>query len=734
MNRLAYLATGRMIAMVQGFSKLRVHLHGHEQIPKHGSKIFVVNHFTRIETLLLPYHMFRLTGVPVWSLADASFFDGPLKNVLDMIGAVSTRSPDRDSVIVRTLLTGEANWIIFPEGRMVKHKEQFQPRRILPAKGLRPHSGAATLALRTEFYRQRLLGLVEGEPEELERVKRQFQLEELEPVLKGKTLIVPVNVTYYPLRAKENILTMLTDVFMKKASPRLREEMLTEGSMLFSGVDIDIRFGDPIDPATSLASPLIERDINSPSRIGFDDEIPSLPEMRREASHLMMRYMRAIYSLTTVNHEHLFASLLRVFPFKKIAEDDFRRRAFLLASNSVKSSGVCRHESLNTSQTHLLTDDRYHKYRDFVLLAQEKGALARRGGKLIKDRGKFSAPFDLQLARIDNPVGVIANEVVPLTSLQREIHLTAWLPGWVVRNRVAATLEREALEEFDADYRTFYRPNESKERSIGRPVLLKGRTRELGVVLVHGFLSAPAEVAELAAFLNGKGLWVYQVRLKGHGTSPDDLALRNRREWVDSIDIGYALLSAVCRRVVIGGFSFGAGVALDCASRIPDIAGVFAVCPPQRLMDISSKFAPAVTAWNRVMDVLRYQWGKKEFVVTVPERPHINYARLPILALRELERFMRELEPKLGKIKTPVLVLQSEGDPVVDPRGSRRLFEMLRCEKKEYLKFPLQRHGILAGPGSEEVHAAIAAFVAGISGAPGSASPGNPVAVDAAAP
>jgi esterase/lipase/1-acyl-sn-glycerol-3-phosphate acyltransferase len=733
MNRLAYLATGRMIALVQGFSKLRVHLHGSEKLPKNGSTIFVVNHFTRIETLLLPYHMFRLTGVPVWSLADASFFDGPLKNVLDMVGAVSTRSPDRDRVIVRTLLTGEANWIIFPEGRMVKHKEQFQPRRILPPRGHRPHSGAATLALRTEFYRQRLMRLAERQSEELERVKAQFQLEDLEPVLQGKTVIVPVNVTYYPLRARENVLSMLADVFMKKASPRVREEMLTEGSMLFSGVDIDIRFGDPIDPATALASPLIERDISSTSSIGFDDELPSLPEMRREASLLMLRYMRAIYSLTTVNHEHLFASLLRVLPFKGIAEEEFRRRAFLLAADSVKKSGVFCHESLNTSQTHLITDDRYHKYRDFVLLAQEKGVLTRRHGKLIKDRSKFSAPFDLQLARIDNPVGVIANEVVPLAALQREIHLTAWLPGWVVRNRVAATLEREALEEFEEDYRAFYRDNESKDPAVGRPVLLKGRSRNLGVVLVHGFLSAPAEVAELAAYLNQRGLWVYQVRLKGHGTSPDDLAIRKRREWVDSIDQGYALLNALCRRVVIGGFSFGAGVALDCASRLPDVAGVFAVCPPQRLMDISSQFAPAINVWNRVMDALRYQWAKKEFVVTVPERPQINYARLPVMALRELERFMKELEPKLGTITTPVLVLQSEGDPVVDPKGSRRLFEMLRSERKAYLKFPLQRHGILAGPGSEEVHAAIAAFVEGISGAPGASYPGNPAA-DAAAP
>ena len=715
MNRQAYLATGRMIALVESFSKLRVQMHGQEKIPK-GGNIFVVNHFTRIETLMLPYHIFQLTGVPVWSLADASFFDGPLSGLLEMMGAVSTRNPDRDRAIVKTLLTGEANWVIFPEGRMVKDKGVFRPRLFLPPRGERPHSGAATLALRTEFYRQRLASLAQNAPKELERLQGLFPIADLGPVLAGACWIVPVNITYYPLRARENILSNLADLFLKNISVRLREEMLTEGSMIFSGVDIDIRFGEPIDPGGYLGAPAIGADIASTSRLDFDDRLPSLPDLRRAATKLMERYMSSIYEMTTVNHDHLFASLLRALPFKSIAEDDFRRRVFLLASEHLKRSRVTCHGSLEIGQVALLTDDRYHKYRDFSLFALEKGVLTRHGGVLVKDRAKFSAPFDMQRVRIDNPLGVIANEVVPLARLQREVHLTAWLPEWLVRRRVADILERQAQDEFEADYQQFYRPAESKERRVGAPVLLKGSSRRLGVVLVHGFLSAPLEVAELAAYLNRRGLWVYLVRLKGHGTAPEDLALRSGKDWVESVDLGYALMSALCQRVVLGGFSFGGGVALDCASRVKNLAGVFAVCPPQRLLDLSSRFAPAVTVWNRVMDFISYQEAKKEFVVTVPERPEINYARLPISGLRQMGRFMRELEPKLAKISVPVQVLQADGDPVVDPEGSGRLFAMLGSQEKNYQKFPLQRHGILVGPGSEEVHAAIGLFVEGLLG------------------
>jgi len=709
-NRQAYLATGRMIAMLEDFSGLRVHVHGKEHIP-HGSVIFVVNHFTRIETVLLPYHIHRLSRVPVWSLADASLFSGPLGGFLDMMGAVSTKNPDRDRVIVKTLLTGEANWIIFPEGRMVKDKELFRRRMLLPASGVRPRSGAATLALRTEFYRQRMARLQQTVPQEVERLKGMFQIADLAPVLSGKCWIVPVNITYYPLRAKENALSKLADLFLKDVPLRLKEEILTEGSMLLSGVDIDIRFGRALDPAQALAGRTIQADIVSRESFGFDDKLASLEDMKREAARLMERYMDTIYDLTTVNHDHLFASLLRAYPFKEIREEDFRRRVFLLATQCLKTTSCNCHHSLDTGQVALLTDDRYHKYREFVELALEKGVVTREEGRLVKDRGKFSAPFEMQRARIDNPIGVIANEVLPLTVLQREVHLMAWLPGWLVRNRIAGMLERQALDEFARDYHEFYREKESKGREVGAPVLYKGGSRRLGVVLVHGFLSVPAQMSELALYLQKKGFWVYLVRLKGHGTSPDDLALRGGAQWVESVDLGYALMSAICERVVLGGFSFGGGVALDCASRVRKVAGVFAVCPPQRLMDISSRFAPAVTVWNRVMDAFRYQWAKKEFVETVPERPELNYTRIPVAGLHAMERFMRALEPKLAGIDVPVLVLQSEGDPVVDPQGSQRLFEMLGSLRKKYLIFPLQRHGILAGPGSEDVHAALGVFL-----------------------
>ncbi len=47
-----------------------------------------------------------------------------------------------------------------------------------------------------------------------------FQIEEFEPIFDLDTYIVPVNLTYYPIRAKENLLNHLAEHFMENLSDR----------------------------------------------------------------------------------------------------------------------------------------------------------------------------------------------------------------------------------------------------------------------------------------------------------------------------------------------------------------------------------------------------------------------------------------------------------------------------------------------------------------------------------
>jgi len=716
MNPFAYRTTGLAIKTLAGLSKAEIRIHGRENLPE-GSALFVVNHFTRIETLLLPYHIHKLVKIPVWSLADYQFFEGALGAFLERVGAVSTKDPHRDLLIIKTLLTGEANWIIFPEGRMVKNKKIVEKGRfvISYAGGKRPpHTGAATLALRTEFYRQRFRVLLNEYPDQVKQLMDRFRIDALEPVINNNTYIVPVNVTYYPLRAHENILSRLAVRLINNIPDRMLDEIMTEGSMLISGVDMDIRFGKPMEISSFMERSTIKQDISSKQPIGFDDPIPSKPLMRKVALKIMQEYMSAIYSMTTVNHDHIFASLLKHVPFKNIDRNDLKRRAFYVARSNLDKTGVYLHEKLVSDQTHLLVDDRFNMLENFVKIAEEKGVVTVTNDTIIKDTSKFFSPFDFHRIRIDNPVAVIANEVEPLKKLQRRIRRYAWMPGFWLKRNIARILMKSAMDEFEQDYKGFYIDGETKEAHIGKPFLIKGASRDTGVVLIHGYMAAPFEVKELAEVLGRNGLWVYVPRLKGHGTSPEDLAGRTYTEWVASVEKGYAIMRHLCRQVVVGGFSAGGLLTLELASRLKDIKGVFAVCPSMSLQDFSSKFVPAMDVWNRWMKRVRLDGAKMEFVENRPENPHINYFRNPVSGVLELERLMDAVDERLSDIRMPTLIIQSLGDPVVRPGGSRRAFKRIGSEDKSYMVFNFDRHGILLGKDSEKVHMAILNFIKGL--------------------
>lgn len=718
MDAFAYRMAGIAIKAISGLSNVNIRTHGEDRIPK-GAVIYAINHFTRIETVFIPYYLNRLTGMPLWSLADYTLFHEGLSDILDRLGAVSTHNPDRDRLIVKTLLTGEAAWIIFPEGRMVKTKKIFEKNgtkkgrfMISSPNGARPpHTGAAALALRTEFYRERIRVMLEKKPDEAKRLLSLYQIDDVEPVLDNETSIVPVNLTYYPLRAHENMLSRMAERFVDNLSPRMVEEIITESTMLLSGVDIDMRFGEPIRMEAYLKSASVRSDIESLAPIGFDDPIACRSMLKKTAHRIMERYMSAIYSMTTVNHDHIFAGLLRYSPDSELREDDFRKRTFLATLFDFEKKGINRHESLATGQISLLTDDRYQKYANFIGLAIEKDVVRKKDGALLRESG-FSDSFDFHRVRIDNPLAVIANEIEPLTEFDSYLRVIARMPDLRLRYLIRKYLLEKAILDFKRDCAGSADADVNRSNKVGVPFLLKGKSRNLGILLLHGYMAAPLEVRALAEYLNkGRGWWVYVARLSGHGTSPEDLAARSYMEWVESAEEGYSIIANTCRKVVVGGFSTGAGLALDLCTRVSSATGVFAISPPMKLQDFSARFVPAINLWNRLMDTMNVESAKKEFIENHPENPHINYLRNPISGILELERLMDQLEPKISAIDVAALVIQSLSDPVVHHGGAFKIFQKIGSENKELLMVNYLRHGIINGPGSGRIFSAVAEFV-----------------------
>lgn len=713
MNKFAFLTSTYALKKMYDLSKARIIISDNEKIPS-GPNIFVINHFTRIETLFLPFHLNKISSRPVWSLADSSLFKGPLEGFLTQAGAVSTKNPDRDLLIIKSVLKNEADWIIFPEGRMVKDKKVFHEGTYVVSteNGLgKPHTGAANLALRSEFYRQRIKRLAISNKDEALRLLKRFGLGSLDDIYENSVRIVPVNITYYPIRAKENALNLITEKFLEDLPNRLKEEIMTEGTMLLSGVDIDIRFGDPINIEAFLNHPHIQKDINDKDSFDVDDIIPSISDLKIAAEDIMVRYMSEIYNMTTVNHDHLFSSILKMMPGDSIDIYDLKSRVYLAATLELEKDKLHVHKSMLENQIHLLTDDRYGKYNDFIRLAEEKGIVNIKNGVIRKDSSKFLSKPDFHSIRLENPISVIANEIEPIDSLRPHIYRLAVDTQFNIRRRVAVHLLSKGIETFDLDYEEFYRSGESKNKEIGRPFLLEGKSRDTGIVMIHGYMAAPMEVRAISERLNQEGFWVYAPRLKGHGTSPEDLSIRRYQDWIESVEEGYAIMKNFCDRTFLGGFSTGAGLALNLSAKVEGISGVFAIAPPLRLQDFSAKFVPALGAWNRVMEKAGFEGIKKEFFKNNPENPHINYLRNPAKGVIELDLLMNEVKAVLPQMKIPALVVQGHQDPVVSSKGALSAYELIGSEDKQLTLFNFKRHGIINGEGSETVFDTVIDFI-----------------------
>jgi esterase/lipase/1-acyl-sn-glycerol-3-phosphate acyltransferase len=716
MNRFAFELSSYTLKTFSGFSKANIKISGKHNIPD-GSVIFTANHFTRIETIFLPFHIHNITKKEIWSLAAAELFDVPvLKGALNNLGAVSTKDPHRDELILRTLLSGDVQWIIFPEGMMVKNKklikrDQFALSDEREAK--RPHTGAAIVALRSEFYRERLRRMKELNESEFDRLVNVFEIEDSDQVLNQETYIVPVNITYYPASPKENILSKIAQIVMKEPSKRVMDELMTEGSMLFSNVDINIRFGEPVNIKGYLNDPYIESMLTVKRKIKLDVDTNAKQILKQFSIKIMENYMSSVYSMTSFNYDHVLACILKHFPYREDGIDiyEFKCKVYFAILWLVSNKTYFVSDNFQENQIHLLTDDRFKRFADFFAIAENTNVIKIKDDKIFKDQTKFITKSNFHTIRIENPILVMTNEVEPVRKVEKFLKEVAQKSRDEIMSLVKDKLLEKINVDFSRDYNEHYIEGESKKKRIGKPIFLKHKTQSAGVLLIHGYMAAPEEMKTFAHYLHEKSFTVYVPRLKGHGTAPEDLAKTSYEQWIESAEEAYVVLKHTCRKIIVGGFSTGAGLALELSTRLGDIQAVFAVAPPMRLKDLGSYFVPAIDAWNSMIKKIHLDTIAKEFIENNPENPHINYLRNPIAGIHQLEKLMDQLEPKLKNINKPTLVVQSRKDPVVNPKGTLKLFEQIGSEIKEYYIFDYECHGILIGEGAKRIYKAIENFI-----------------------
>ncbi|MEE3396840.1 MAG: hypothetical protein VZR04_05850, partial [Succiniclasticum sp.] len=83
-------------------------------------------------------------------------------------------------------------------------------------------------------------------------------------------------------------------------------------------------------------------------------------------------------------------------------------------------------------------------------------------------------------------------------------------------------------------------------------------SRDAGVLLVHGYTGAPAEMRMLGNFLQAKGGYtVLGVCLAGHCTTVEALEQTTWPDWYEAVEDGVKALHSHCRHIYIAGQSMG---------------------------------------------------------------------------------------------------------------------------------------------------------------------------------
>jgi len=258
-------------------------------------------------------------------------------------------------------------------------------------------------------------------------------------------------------------------------------------------------------------------------------------------------------------------------------------------------------------------------------------------------------------------------------------------------------LDQETLL-FEKEYAAHFLAGETKPRQIGAPYLLRSTETDRGVLLIHGLMAAPEEVRQWADFLHAQGYTVYAPRLAGHGTSAPDLAGRCYRDWIASVERGHAILKLCCEKIVVAGFSTGAGLALEAALRKPaEFAAVIAISAPLKFKSLSSSFAEALDGWNvllRRMGIARF---RREYVPNHPDNPEINYHRCPVRGIVQVKALMRNVRRALPGLAVPALIMQAGNDPKVSGESGRRIYDLIQSPDKTYREVAFHLHGIVRG-------------------------------------
>lgn len=721
---------------VKLFSRLRkvlginIKLHGDPALLAQG-EIFLFNHFARVETFLPHYLIYQETGALCRCIATKSIFKGneAFRKYLSRVGVIPNDYDELLPMLVAEIIRGR-KVVIFPEGGMIKN------RRVLDEKGKfriysrkanayrKHHVGAGVLANAVDAFK--LSVRIAEKSEDWQRIDSWVEMlnlknrEHLLFAAKRITRIIPGNITFYPINTGDNFLNKGAGLFNSELSESINEELIVETNLLLKNTDMDMRLGRPV--CLGEDRPWWEKKLQTylANNLETAEDFFTLKGLnnpwlekiirrgvRHSSEKLRDRYMEGIYKEVTINLSHLASTIILNLldnNINEISTKQFCLTVYLAVKQMQQQTNVHLHRSLKNPEVYSeLVFGKKKALKQFLEVSVKNELIDLKQGRLIL-LDKLKKDFDANVIRIENTIQVYANEMATSASALNVIKFAIEQVEVIGDMTIADYRHDDELRRYDWNQHYYNKPrfddinqHESATES-GRPFyeVPKESRRDIGVLLVHGFLASPAEMKPLSDKLVADGYPVYGVRLPGHGTSPVDLRERSWEDWLRAIQHAYEILSSQVDQVCLVGFSTGGILSLIFASESPaNLAGTIVINPPVKFKNKNMMFVPLLHRVSRLVRWMSSFEGVIPYRPNVSEHTRINYRNIPVRGLYELVRMNFVSKHQLDRVRCPCLLMQSTGDPIVTTDSSKILQNRLINADVTYLEIESNRHGIV---------------------------------------
>jgi len=181
-------------------------------------------------------------------------------------------------------------------------------------------------------------------------------------------------------------------------------------------------------------------------------------------------------------------------------------------------------------------------------------------------------------------------------------------------------------------------------------------------------------------------------------------------DWESDFERTFTAMRQVCDKVFIGGFSTGGLLALLHASKYP-VDGVIAINSALKLNNLKVSYVvPSLNVFNEMISYLHAK-GIKEWIENHSENPNINYNKHPLESIAQMEKVMTKTDKILQRITAPILILQGDNDPVVNPKSAQFIYNRVKSKWKKLVIVSRKNHTIIIGKGEIEIFESINRFI-----------------------